>query len=397
MRQYYLITLLIIFSFLSCEKEDSGFDSSRLTQLSQATRIDEVWIDLNYAHWELGLSEYSYHEGLKEYVIVSWRETGKQTAWQEMRFDIPKMMTSHTQKENIVINNLSANTSYSTKWEACDDRGNRVEIKTMDFSTKAFTINYKKTYPSASSIYYNGLITPFSTLSLEDGTNTLYGNGFNNIPLTVNFVSVDNSSDHFEIQPVILNDSVLKFKVPANILPNDPYVLKKKYNVTVNQTVILNQRAYDQIVLNRDYTGAYQNPGTFTVFNKDFIIELVQIKKGANAFQLDTYTFIGRLGPIDPLSMEYVLGIPLNPLGYKKMVIKSGSAILKTLDIKEKENVFMTGNESQEYEYYFMNVQSCRGYSFKLKLEKGNYTVQFVCETSDAKQVVSNEFAFKVE
>ncbi|MDI9320056.1 MAG: fibronectin type III domain-containing protein [Phycisphaerales bacterium] len=290
----------------------------------------------------------------------------------------------YTDKNNIPISGLSMKTQYQLRL-ALTYAGETSYSATNTFTTQSFMLNYDRFFEGSAKLHDNGN----ALFSMEGAHYTIYGWGFSNetsIPITLTLI--DNPDDQLTLNSTILNDSMLSFDIPANLIPNSPYLPRKVYNCSVGTAPIISYTAY----LSKNY----ELLADFTVMNRNVAIQSFS----TDPYTCKTMTFKGYFATHETATVcpEFFGNLSLWTI-QKALIIRSGSSIVKTILLIPEGTLACDANglalaDAAALGKSLLQYHEVAALDIKTTLASGSYTAQLRQTMKDGTVIYSNEFSF---
>lgn len=235
--------LFVSLLLLSSCKKDKVSIQDDLQRFALESRIVPISILGNQA--VMSFIEYHNQKDIKAKFEI---RKASDSIWKEITF---------SDKNNILVTKLSTKTKYKVRVGL--SKNNETRYSNIDsFTTANFFINYDKFLSGPAKLHdeSNGVF------SIENAKHIIYGGGFTNqSALKVRFISVSNANDSFVLDASIINDSMISFVIPADIIPNAPYLRNKIYSCSIADVPIIGYKSYveknfkvsaDMSIVNKD-------------------------------------------------------------------------------------------------------------------------------------------------
>lgn len=365
------LSLLCLILILSCKKEKEQ-DQNQLQQYAEKVKIYAINIYAQEATLSFVLN-FENNEVVSDFQIRKLNDS----AWKSIPY---------TDKNNIPVANLLPKTKYESRVQLSQS-GNKKYSTTVGFTTQSYDINYAKLFSPGSKLYDAGN----SLFSIEGAHHTVYGNGFlNEASINVKLTAVDNLSDVHTYLATVLNDSVLTFDIPRDLVSNSPYLRTKVYSCMVGNIPLIGYSDY----ANKNYNSA----GNFTVMNRDINIEKFTVSSST----CPIISFTGNLGTHQTESVcpAYVLGVSML-LSERKLIIRSGGTLLKEILLQPTGTSICDGDGLAPLDLIALSkamlaYHEVTSFNIRSSMGTGSYTAQIKQKTQDGTILLSNEFPFNL-
>jgi hypothetical protein len=227
---------------------------------------------------------------------------------------------------NTDLNGLQPNTTYYVRWFVTSSEGTRYSEQ-ISFKTLIFYIDYGKYYNVSNDRYW----TFTQVFSIENGTHTIYGEGFSTTAIDAKMISVSNDKDYVIPTVTVIDDNTLTIKIPEDMLSQNPYIESKEYYLLLNN--IYFRSVYDVA------DGIDKSHAIFVVANKDLNISRVDKPSspcGSSdvfAGRTDIHGQFGSLSTYNPSSLSFAfkknrqLSVKVDGVYYKTYIVPDDSKI----------------------------------------------------------------------
>lgn len=368
MKKCFFLSSLIILALFGCKKNSS--DSDVLQNYANQVRINATNIMATQAFLSFVANNLP-----KDCTAKLYMKKATDADWKEI---------AYTDKNNIPVSGLSMKTQYQLR-VALTNAGETRYSATNTFTTQSFMLNYDRFFEGSAKLHNNGN----AVFSIEGAHYTLYGWGFSNetsIPITLTLI--DNPDEKIILSSILLNDSMLSFDIPNNIIPNSPYLSHKVYNVMVGTAPIIPYTAY----LNKNY----ELLAEFTIMNRDIAIQSFS----TDPYTCKTMTFKGYFATHQTATVcpEYFGNLSMWTTE-KSLIIRSGSSIIKTIVLDPTGALDCDANglalaDAAVLSKAMWQYHEVSAVDIKTTLASGAYTAQLKQTMKDGSVLLSNEFPF---
>jgi hypothetical protein len=365
-------TLFLWLSLLSisCKKDNSVVDNS-LQEYASNTKLNLISLMGNEA-----IVSFVENHSQKDIVAQLQYKTSEDKVWKD---------AVYTDKNNILLSNLQLKTTYHIRVELT--RGKVSAYSKIDsFTTPNYWINYSKLYSGPSNLYDkdNGIF------SIEGAQHVLYGNGFKNVPeIKLTFSAIDNALNQFSVVANVLNDTMLTFDIPRDLLANSPYVERKIYDCMVGELPLIGFKSFSE--------QNYLIKGDVHIVNRDLIINNVSIDPMPCKI-IGFYGFFGthELSGVCP-PLLYAIATEIKE---RKVIIRDASGgVINEVSIKPNGTAVCDGQGFAPADFVQVNKPMIAFHevtyiSIKTTLPSGTYTAQIKQTAQDGAVAYSNIFGF---
>lgn len=290
----------------------------------------------------------------------------------------------YTDKNNISIKDLTPNTKYD--FRVMVSQGTYITYSsTLSITTKPYSINHAKFYDGPANLHdeANGIF------SIEGAHYVISGIGFTNVPsIKVVLTAVDNISDIVNLPATIINDSTLSFDIPADLIPNLPYVRNKVYSLFIGDVPLVGYNNY----LN-NYMGI---SGDLIVVNRDIMIDKFTLVPATCSI----LTFGGNFATheIEGKTPSSLYGVSLG-IKERKLIIRNGSSIIEEIMIKSSGSATCDGDghavaDPIVLSKAMMAYHEVTSVVIRTTIGTGTYSAQMKETALDGTVLLSNEFPF---
>jgi hypothetical protein len=300
---------------------------------------------------------------------------GSESEWKDILY---------TDKNNIPVKDLSTKTVYDVRVELML-ANERKYSPVVHFTTQAYDIDYDKFFRGFPQLYdkANGLF------AMEGSQYVVYGTGFSNetiIPVTLR--KVDDSTVRLVLNAKILNDSMLSFDIPKDIVDNTPYSRYKIYSCMVGTVPLIGYTSYK--------SGNYSVMGDVTILNRDIMIDKVSV----TASSCPIFTIGGLFGAHKTKGVcpPYLYGLSMW-IQERKLIIRSGGTVVKEIIMNNDGGAACDGNGSAapdpaQLAKTMLAYHEVTSVVIRSKLASGTYTAQVMASAQDGTVFYSNEYPF---
>ncbi len=223
---------------------------------------------------------------------------------------------------SVTLSALTPGTTYYAKAYATV-AGTTTYGEQVSFTTSFISLNYKAFYDLAvNNHYYNDK----QLFSVEGARHTIYGHGFTLAPVVVKMMEKGNPANTVTPVVTVVNDSTLSFKVPAELVGQQPYAEAKEYFFTVNDMVF---QSYYSFYNN----GNYNDTAYLKVANKDINISGVtkMVEAGCNRYILSgSFASGSGTNQHHPVALLGVQAIPVS----RRLTVKAGGSLYNYYDLQ---------------------------------------------------------------
>lgn len=290
----------------------------------------------------------------------------------------------YTDRNNIPVDGLSTQTAYEIRVELSLASEKKYSAITT-FTTEAYDINYAKFFAGFPGLYdkANGIF------AMEGSQYVIYGSGFSNVTaIPIVLIKADDTNNKLRLNATIINDSMLSFDIPKNLVGNDPYVNTLIYNCMVGNVPLVGFTSYN--------SNNYKVMGDLIVVNRD--IQITKFSIAASSCPI--FTFEGSFGThkTKGICPPYLYGVSMWTQD-RKLIIRSAGSIVKEFSFNEGgaavcEGVGLAGLDPNVLRKTILSYHEVTALVLRTKLAAGSYTAQVKQTTQDGSVYISNEFPF---
>lgn len=360
--------LTTAFCFVSCKRDRNNSDM--LQNYANATKIYPLRV---YAQNALLSFVLPYkEENITARIQI---KKGSENDWKDILY---------TDKNNILVKNLSTKTVYDVRVELTL-ANERKYSPVVHFTTQAYDIDYDKFFNGFPQLYdkANGLF------AMEGSQYVVYGTGFSNeTSIPVKLTKVDDSNVRLVLNAKILNDSMLSFDIPGDVVANTPYARYQIYSCMVGTVPLIGYTSYR--------SGNYSVMGDVTILNRDIMIDKVTVA----ASSCPIITFGGLFGAHKTKGVcpPYLYGLSMWTVE-RKLIIRSGGTVVKEILMNNDGGAVCDGNGSAapdpaQLAKTMLAYHEVTSLVIRSTLGTGSYTAQVVSSLQDGTVFSSNEFPF---
>ena len=365
-------TLVLLFTlfYTSCKKDNSVVDTS-LQEYASNTKLNLISLMGNEA-----IVSFVENHNQKDIFAQLQYKKSEDKVWKD---------AAYTDKNNILLSNLQLKTTYYIRVQLT--RGKESKYSNTDsFATPNYWINYSKFYSGPSNLYDqdNGIF------SIEGAQHVLYGSGFKNVPeIKLTFSAVDNALNQFSIMANVMNDTMMTFEIPRDLLANSPYVERKIYDCMVGDLPLVGFKSFSE--------KNFLIKGDVHIVNRDLIINNVSIDPMPCKI-IGFYGFFGTheiSGVCPPLL--YAIATEIKE---RKVIIRDATGgVVNEVLIKPTGSAVCDGQGFAPADFVQVNKSMIAFHevtyiSIKTTLPSGTYTAQIKQTAQDGAIAYSNIFGF---
>lgn len=355
---------------ISCKKDNSVVDNS-LQQYATNTKL--------YLISQMGseaIVSFVENHNQKDIVAIFQYKKSDEKDWKD---------AAYTDKNNILLSNLQLKTTYHIRVQLT--RAKESKYSNIDsFTTPNYFINYSKFYSGPANLHDNDN----GIFSIEGAQHILYGSGFKNVPeINVTFSAIDNASNQFSVMANVINDTMLTFDIPRELLANAPYVERKIYDCMVGDVPLIGFKSFNE--------KKYFIKGDVNIVNRDLVI---------NSFSSDPLPckiigFYGYFGTheVSGVCPPMLFSIATNITERKVIIRDATGGVINEVLIKPTGSAICDGQGFAPADFVQINKSMIAFHevtyiSIKTTLPSGTYTAQIKQTAQDGAIAYSNIFGF---